>query len=83
MKSRILLASVLLLVGCETTQPTTKKAETNDVNTVVVKPTNEVIPPLFESQLDKVTSEVKKNYTPTTKKCLGSHWYANRYPHPE
>ncbi|PSV24171.1 LysM peptidoglycan-binding domain-containing protein [Photobacterium sp. GB-56] len=60
MKSRILLASVLLLVGCETSQPITKKAETNDVNTVVVKPTNEVIPPLFESQPDKVTSEVKK-----------------------
>lgn len=60
MKSRILLASVLLLVGCETTQPITKKAETNDVNTVVVKPTNEVIPPLFESQPYKVTSEIKK-----------------------
>ncbi|MCG3865086.1 MULTISPECIES: LysM peptidoglycan-binding domain-containing protein [unclassified Photobacterium] len=60
MKSRILLASVLLLVGCQTTQPVTKKAETNDVNTVVVKPTEKVIPPLFESQPSKVTSEVKK-----------------------
>ena len=60
MKSRILLASVLLLVGCEATQPITKKADTNDVNTVVVKPTNKVILPLVETQPDKVTSEIKK-----------------------
>ncbi|WP_061014894.1 LysM peptidoglycan-binding domain-containing protein [Photobacterium leiognathi] len=60
MKSRILLASVLLLVGCETTQPPTQKADTNDTSTVVEKPATVTLPPLFETQPSEEVTEVKK-----------------------
>ncbi len=60
MKSRILLASVLLLVGCETTQPPTQKADTNDTSTVVEKPATVTLPLLFETQPSEEVTEVKK-----------------------
>lgn len=86
MKSRILLASALLLAGCQSTQQVNAPSTTTKKTIIIEKPVT-TVPTSPSSVLETQPHQVpKKNHTSavttTTARFVGSHRNANRHSYP-